>query len=98
MGTTQKNPPYEPSLPGSTTWTLVSSVARLDHDAALSIPSPFEGGPDLFWKLQAETFLLSAGVGGSVVKPCGLGTKPAGRAPIIGVLPYFPVATQCVLR
>jgi len=35
-------------------------------------PSRFEGGPVLFYKLQAEVFLGSAGVQTAVVKPCGL--------------------------
>ena len=35
-------------------------------------PSPFEGGPVLFWKLNAEAFLGSAGIGNTIVKPCGI--------------------------
>ena len=35
-------------------------------------PPPYAGGPVLFYKLQAEAFLGSAGITTSVVKPCGL--------------------------
>jgi uncharacterized protein YbjT (DUF2867 family) len=35
-------------------------------------PPPYQGGPDLFWKLQGESFLQSSGVGYTIVKPCGL--------------------------
>jgi len=42
-------------------------------------PPAYEGGEDLFYKLQAEAFLMSAGVGFAIVKPCGLGEGPAGQ-------------------
>jgi len=35
-------------------------------------PLPFEGGRVLFWKLNAEAFLGSSGIGSSIVKPCGI--------------------------
>lgn len=47
-------------------------------------PPPFEGGVDLFWKLQAEAFLLSAGLGTAVViKPCGLVDGAAGSTSLL---------------
>jgi len=46
-------------------------------------PAPFEGGKDLFWKLQAETFLASCGVPAVVVKPGGLGTGPGNGALLV---------------
>lgn len=42
-------------------------------------PPPFEGGKVLFWKLNAEAFLMSSGIGATVVKPCGLSDGPAGH-------------------
>ena len=42
-------------------------------------PPPFEGGKVLFWKLNAEAFLMSSGIGATVVKPCGLSDDPAGK-------------------
>ena len=42
-------------------------------------PPPFEGGKVLFWKLNAEAFLVSSGIGATVVKPCGLTDSPAGE-------------------
>jgi len=41
-------------------------------------PPPFEGGPILFWKLNAEAFLAASGIGATTVKPCGLSDDPAG--------------------
>jgi hypothetical protein len=35
-------------------------------------PAPVWAGKALFYKLQAEAFLQSAGVGFSIIKPCGL--------------------------
>jgi hypothetical protein len=47
-------------------------------------PPPFEGGSDLFWKLQAETYLLSSGLGTTVViKPCGLADGAAGGTTLL---------------
>lgn len=47
-------------------------------------PDPREGGAILFWKLQAEAFLMSAGVQYSIVKPCGLVTTAApGRSTLL---------------
>jgi hypothetical protein len=47
-------------------------------------PAPYEGGTDLFWKLQGEAFLLSANLGSVVViKPCGLGDGPAGAVSLV---------------
>jgi len=42
-------------------------------------PPPFEGGKVLFWKLNAEAFLMSSGIGATIVKPCGLTDGPAGK-------------------
>ena len=39
-------------------------------------PPPFEGGKVLFWKLNAEAFLTSSGIGATIVKPCGLTNDP----------------------
>lgn len=48
------------------------------------IPLPFEGGSTLFWKLQAEAFLLSAGLGTTVViKPCGLADGSRGTDTLV---------------
>ena len=41
-------------------------------------PQPIWSGKALFYKLQAEAFLQSAGVGFSIVKPCGLTDSPGG--------------------
>lgn len=46
-------------------------------------PLPFMGGKDLFYKLQAETFLGSCGISTTIVKPCGLDDKPGGQAQLI---------------
>jgi len=35
-------------------------------------PKPYEGGGVLFWKLNAEAFLGSSGIGATIVKPCGI--------------------------
>lgn len=43
-------------------------------------PPPFEGGPVLFWKLNAEAWLGSASIGTTIVKPCGLSDGPAGKS------------------
>jgi len=43
-------------------------------------PPSFEGGPVLFWKLNAEGFLGVSGVGSTVVKPCGLKDAPGGHS------------------
>jgi len=46
---------------------FISSMGTTDPK-----PAAYEGGPDLFWKLQAESFLQSSGVGFTIIKPCGL--------------------------
>lgn len=46
-------------------------------------PLPFMGGKDLFYKLQAETFLGSCGISTTVIKPCGLDDKTGGEAQLI---------------
>merc|ERR1712151_585756 len=46
---------------------LLSSMATTNPH-----PLPFEGGPILFWKLNAEAFLGSSGIGSTMVKPCGI--------------------------
>jgi len=43
-------------------------------------PPSFEGGPVLFWKLNAEAFLGSSGVGSAIVKPCGLKDGAGGKS------------------
>ena len=43
-------------------------------------PPPFEGGPVLFWKLNAEAFLASSGIGSAIVKPCGLKDGAGGKS------------------
>lgn len=43
-------------------------------------PPSFEGGPVLFWKLNAEAFLGSSGVASTIVKPCGLTDHAGGHA------------------
>jgi len=35
-------------------------------------PAPFEGGTSLFWKLNAEAFVMSSGAGFAIIKPGGL--------------------------
>ena len=44
-------------------------------------PFKFEGGSDLFWKLQGEAFLATSGLPFTIVKPCGLvdGTAASAR-------------------
>jgi hypothetical protein len=42
-------------------------------------PQPVWSGKALFYKLQAEAFLQSAGVGFSIVKPCGLADARGGE-------------------
>ena len=46
------------------------------HDAAQ--PDPSEGGSILFWKLNAEAYIMASGVPYTIVKPCGL-VKPLRR-------------------
>jgi len=53
-------------------FSLISSM-----DTTLD-PQPVWSGKALFYKLQAEAFLQSAGVEFSIVKPCGLGDGPGG--------------------
>jgi len=43
-------------------------------------PPSFEGGPVLFWKLNAEAFLGYSGIGSTIVKPCGLKEGAGGGA------------------
>ena len=47
-------------------------------------PPPFEGGKDLFWKLQAEAFLATSGVPSTVIKPGGLTDGPGNAALLVG--------------
>ena len=42
-------------------------------------PQPVWAGKALFYKLQAEAFLQSAGVGFSIIKPCSLSDSPGGE-------------------
>ena len=46
-------------------------------------PLPFEGGKDLFWKLNGEAFLGSSGIASTIVKPCGLGDGPPGKTRLV---------------
>merc|ERR1712032_103603 len=47
-------------------------------------PLPFMGGKVLFWKLNAEAFLGSSGIGSSVIKPCGIeGTYGRGGKELV---------------
>ena len=57
----------------------VWSLGCILYQMAMLKP-PFEGGKVLFWKLNAEAFLMSSGVPAVVVKPCGL-TDGANRLP-----------------
>ena len=59
---------------GSLFFALVSSMGTTNPS-----PPPYEGGADLFWKLQAESFLMSSGVGYAIVKPCGLVDAAGGK-------------------
>jgi len=61
---------------GSLYFSLISSM-----DTTLD-PQPVWSGKALFYKLQAEAFLQSAGVLFSIVKPCGLADMPGGRQKI----------------
>jgi len=61
---------------GSLYFALISSM-----DTTLD-PQPVWSGKALFYKLQAEAFLQSAGVGFSIVKPCGLSDTPGGSQKI----------------
>jgi len=52
---------------------LCSSMGTTDPK-----PAPFKGGSVLFWKLNAEAFLMGSGLGSTIVKPCGLSSGEAG--------------------
>ncbi|KAL1505075.1 hypothetical protein AB1Y20_008835 [Prymnesium parvum] len=52
---------------------LCSSMGTTDPKAAVG------GGSVLFYKLNAEAFLGSSGVGSAIVKPCGLLDVPGGK-------------------
>ena len=65
----------EGTAPSERQVVLCSSMGTTDPN-----PPPFEGGKVLFWKLNAEAFLMSSGIGATVVKPCGLKDGPAGRS------------------
>jgi len=43
-------------------------------------PPRSSNGSVFFWKLQAEAFLGSSGIGSTIIKPCGLHDGPAGQA------------------
>jgi len=53
---------------------LVSSMGTSSPN-----PSPAEGGSILFWKLQAEAFMMASGVPFTIVKPCGLTSTAGGK-------------------
>ena len=68
---------------------LCSSMGTTDPN-----PKPFMGGPILFWKLNAEAFLMSSGIGNVIVKPCGIEGKygPGEKELIVGhddTLPHY---------
>ncbi len=46
-------------------------------------PTPTEGGNILFWKLQAEAFLASSGIGAAIIKPCGLLSLPGNASTLL---------------
>ena len=54
---------------------LISSMGTTKKN-----PPKYEGGTDLFWKLQGEAFLMSSGVGFTIIKPCGLSDKSASSS------------------
>jgi len=58
--------------------SLISSMGTTQPN-----PPPYEGGADLFWKLQAEAFLQSSGLSFTIIKPCGLGDGPAHNMTLI---------------
>lgn len=64
--------------PAELTFVLCSSMGTTDPN-----PAPYEGGPILFWKLNAEAFLGSSGVTAIVVKPGGLVDGPAGNSTLV---------------
>jgi len=63
-------------------------------------PSPFEGGSLLFWKLKAEAFLGGAGIGHTIVKPCGIeGTYGrGGKELIVGHDDALPASAGAISR
>jgi hypothetical protein len=69
--------------------TGLESLAELRYVLCSSMgttnphPAPYEGGPVLFWKLNAEAFLGSTGITSVVVKPGGLVDGPAGNATLL---------------
>ena len=74
--------------------TLASLRVVFCSSMKTSNPNPpaFEGGKTLFYKLNAEAFIASSGVGFTIVKPCGLTDKPAGvheRATCFASAPLF---------
>ncbi len=64
--------------PADLTFVLCSSMGTTNPN-----PAPYEGGPILFWKLNAEAFLGSSGVTAIVVKPGGLVDGPAGNSTLV---------------
>lgn len=64
-------------------------------------PPAFEGGSSLFWKLNAEAFVGSCGIGATIVKPCGLNMgEPSKHRLVVGhddKLP-FPGAMVSIAR
>ena len=46
-------------------------------------PPSFEGGKDLFWKLNGEAFLGGSGIGATIIKPCGLGNGEGGKSHLV---------------
>jgi len=57
---------------------LLSSMGTTQPD-----PSPAEGAPVLFYKLQAEAFVSSSGVPFAIIKPCGLTRQQGGASTLL---------------
>jgi len=72
---------------------LISSMGTTDPD-----PAPYEGGADLFWKLQAETFLASSAVPFAVLKPCGLVDGPGFASELLVGHDDYLISTQARLK
>jgi uncharacterized protein YbjT (DUF2867 family) len=80
---------------GSKRVVLCSSMGTTDPH-----PAPFEGGPILFWKLNAEAMLGASGVPSTVVKPCGIeGTYGrGGKELVVGHDDALPMTHGAISR
>ena len=73
---------------------LISSMATTNPN-----PAPYEGGPVLFWKLNAEAFLGSAAslkLRTTAIKPCGLGDGKPGAAQLLATPATDALFATCV--